>query len=197
MSKEEHFPLITGRLSIDLVNTEVVRRGVRHDLLTSGNHALLWIESMQKNGFLTEGQINSQLPARLDHVLSALRSLRSFLRDKFEAIADQQHRPDDWHLYLEDLIAKAPLSYKVSTGKLIAVPVGTPEDALRSLIALDALDLLSTGELMTLRRCDNPDCVLLFMDKSGRRKWCSMKICGNRVKVARHQRKRDRDSESV
>ncbi|HDR6823126.1 TPA: CGNR zinc finger domain-containing protein, partial [Bacillus thuringiensis] len=39
-----------------------------------------------------------------------------------------------------------------------------------------------------------PDCVLLFIDKSGKRKWCSMKICGNRKKVAKFQ---DRKFEEV
>ncbi|MGX6988867.1 CGNR zinc finger domain-containing protein [Leuconostoc fallax] len=29
----------------------------------------------------------------------------------------------------------------------------------------------------------NPKCVLLFVDESGRRKWCSIQICGNRHKV--------------
>lgn len=39
-----------------------------------------------------------------------------------------------------------------------------------------------------VRRCANPQCVLLFVDtsKSGRRRWCDMATCGNRAKVAAH-----------
>ncbi|WP_425203523.1 CGNR zinc finger domain-containing protein [Priestia megaterium] len=34
--------------------------------------------------------------------------------------------------------------------------------------------------------------MLLFIDLTGRRKWCSMKICGNRKKVARFQHKNNK-----
>jgi hypothetical protein len=39
-----------------------------------------------------------------------------------------------------------------------------------------------------IRKCANPDCVLHFVDTSrtGRRQWCSMTACGNRLKARRH-----------
>jgi predicted RNA-binding Zn ribbon-like protein len=39
-----------------------------------------------------------------------------------------------------------------------------------------------------IRRCAHPDCVLHFLDTSARgtRRWCSMAVCGNRAKAARH-----------
>ncbi|MFI9815130.1 CGNR zinc finger domain-containing protein [Saccharothrix variisporea] len=39
-----------------------------------------------------------------------------------------------------------------------------------------------------IRKCANPDCVLHFVDTSrtGRRQWCSMTVCGNRLKARRH-----------
>ncbi|MEU7527194.1 CGNR zinc finger domain-containing protein [Saccharothrix sp. NPDC042600] len=39
-----------------------------------------------------------------------------------------------------------------------------------------------------VRKCANPDCVLHFVDTSrtGRRQWCSMTACGNRLKARRH-----------
>lgn len=55
-------------------------------------------------------------------------------------------------------------------------------------VALSAADLLTTGEPDLVRKCANPDCVLFFYDKSKnhRRRWCSMKVCGNRTKAAAH-----------
>jgi predicted RNA-binding Zn ribbon-like protein len=53
-----------------------------------------------------------------------------------------------------------------------------------------AVDLLSsTRDLSRVRECDGFNCGWLFIDtsKAGRRRWCSMDICGNRAKVVRHR----------
>lgn len=57
-------------------------------------------------------------------------------------------------------------------------------------------DLLSEPEIDRIRQCEK--CVLHFFDtsKKGSRRWCSMNICGNKVKVAAYQR-RKRESESA
>jgi predicted RNA-binding Zn ribbon-like protein len=45
------------------------------------------------------------------------------------------------------------------------------------------------GDTARLRICENPQCHWVFKDTSrtGKRKWCSMRSCGNRAKVARHR----------
>ena len=62
-------------------------------------------------------------------------------------------------------------------------------------IAAAAADLLAETELSRIRKCES--CVVHFFDRSkkGSRRWCSMNICGNKLKVAAYQR-RERDSES-
>ena len=53
-----------------------------------------------------------------------------------------------------------------------------------------AADLLSSPrDLSRVRECDGFNCGWLFIDtsKAGRRRWCSMDICGNRAKVERHR----------
>jgi predicted RNA-binding Zn ribbon-like protein len=39
-----------------------------------------------------------------------------------------------------------------------------------------------------VRKCANPDCPFRFLDttRSGTRRWCSMTVCGNRLKARRH-----------
>jgi predicted RNA-binding Zn ribbon-like protein len=57
-----------------------------------------------------------------------------------------------------------------------------------------AADLLSETQMSRLRKCES--CVVHFFDtsKKGSRRWCSMNICGNKIKVAAYQhRKRDGD----
>jgi predicted RNA-binding Zn ribbon-like protein len=42
-----------------------------------------------------------------------------------------------------------------------------------------------------VRKCANPDCPFWFLDttRSGTRRWCSMTVCGNRLKARRHYRR--------
>jgi predicted RNA-binding Zn ribbon-like protein len=56
----------------------------------------------------------------------------------------------------------------------------------RFAVAADAVALLADGErLDRLRRCPGRDCGWLFLDTSGRRRWCSMGACGSREKMRR------------
>lgn len=62
-------------------------------------------------------------------------------------------------------------------------------------IAESAADLLSTGDLSLVRKCQNPQCILYFYDttKNHGRRWCSMTACGNRAKVAAHYQRTRRN----
>jgi predicted RNA-binding Zn ribbon-like protein len=53
-------------------------------------------------------------------------------------------------------------------------------------LAESAADLVCNYDLSLVKRCRNPGCILYFYDttKNHRRNWCSMGICGNRMKVA-------------
>ncbi len=43
MQATKQFPLISGNLSLDLVTTELVRRGQRYDLLITDEEVLDWL----------------------------------------------------------------------------------------------------------------------------------------------------------
>jgi len=194
MNESYKFPLISGHPSLDLVNTELFRRGQRHDLLITEVDLLDWISIVHESSLAWNEELISKTKVEIGQVLLSLRDLRGTLREQFEAIADGQRITESFITLLEQYIEKAPYTYKLRDQQLIAVPMGKIENALKSLIALDVLTLISENKLYTLKRCSNPECVLLFMDESGRRKWCSMKICGNRKKVARYeQRKTEED----
>ena len=55
-------------------------------------------------------------------------------------------------------------------------------------IALSAADLLTSDKLSGVRECGADDCAWLFLDESRNhsRRWCDMKVCGNRQKARRH-----------
>jgi predicted RNA-binding Zn ribbon-like protein len=52
-----------------------------------------------------------------------------------------------------------------------------------------ALDLLTSGRMAHVRACSNADCRWLFLDRSKNkgRRWCDMKLCGNRIKARRYR----------
>ena len=65
-----------------------------------------------------------------------------------------------------------------------------PED-IWTPIASAAAELLSQLDASRIRKCESASCVVHFYDtsKKGSRRWCSMNLCGNRLKVAAYQRR--------
>jgi predicted RNA-binding Zn ribbon-like protein len=51
--------------------------------------------------------------------------------------------------------------------------------------------MLTEDDLSRLRKCANPECVLYFYDvsKGGKRRWCSLDICGNKLRMAASRRR--------
>ena len=194
MQETNKFPLLSGNISLDLVNTEVVRWGQRYDLFINDEDILDWLYAVKEDNSFWNEQLFIKIKERLSQVTSNILEMRKVIRKEFEAIADQNHISNNFITFLEKKIEKAPFTYKLIEHKLFPLPIGEIEDVLLSLIAFDVLTLIEENKLTFLKRCSNPDCVLLFIDVSGRRKWCSMKICGNRKKVARFQHRKLEDN---
>ncbi len=53
-------------------------------------------------------------------------------------------------------------------------------------VAREAGELIATTDLRHVKACLGTDCGWLFLDPSGRRRWCTMEVCGNRAKARRH-----------
>ena len=60
-------------------------------------------------------------------------------------------------------------------------------DAVTAVLAMLSIEAFFTLPRERLRSC--PRCGWLFLDTSrgGKRRWCSMRVCGNREKVSRHR----------
>lgn len=65
---------------------------------------------------------------------------------------------------------------------------------LHGAVARSAAELLMDGEPGRYRKCANPTCGLWFYDdsKAGRRRWCSMQLCGARAKWRAFARRQKR-----
>ena len=94
---------------------------------------------------------------------SALATVTGYVRKAGAAIRLRAGDPPTWQL---------PGPAKLST-PLLAV-------------SWAAGDLLTTQPLDRVRECPGHVCGWLFLDRTGRRRWCSMSTCGNRAKVRAH-----------
>jgi predicted RNA-binding Zn ribbon-like protein len=67
--------------------------------------------------------------------------------------------------------------------------VGDELDQARAAIAGSLAHFVADHDVDRIRICDADDCQWRFVDRSpaGRRRWCDMRTCGNRAKVARHR----------
>lgn len=93
---------------------------------------------------------------------------------------------------LERLRRGAERAYRVSTlverddGRVLP-DGGDPETAGLALplhrAVLSAVELLGDGDAGYVHACGGRGCGWLFLDHTGRRRWCVMAICGNRAKA--------------
>jgi predicted RNA-binding Zn ribbon-like protein len=70
-----------------------------------------------------------------------------------------------------------------------AFELGKPDDVWAP-IAIAVAELASDVSTARLRKCEA--CIVHFLDtsKKGSRRWCSMNICGNKIKVAAYQKRK-------
>lgn len=127
--------------------------------------------------------------------LERARALRGALHALFSALARDETPGADALAALRDAYAEA-----VAAGSFTSRPDGSLGLAwsreetrrVRFAVAADAVALLADPDRVgRLHRCPGRDCGWVFLDTSGRRRWCSMATCGSREKMRRmYARKR-------
>lgn len=183
----ETIKLLGGALCLDFANSVDWTASETELGLTD---ALVEADSLERWGRRLEVSREAGGPQELQ----LARDLRAALHAIFSAVA-RGEEPDAFPL------ARLRYAYAqaVAHGTLVARdggfgldwPFAEPRRA-RFAVAADAVALLADPALLTrLRRCPGRDCGWLFLDTSGRRRWCSMATCGSREKMRRmYERKR-------
>ena len=175
-----------GRPAVDLVNTLRERWRRRVETLVTPDDLGLWLARAQ---LLPAPQRVAR--ARLDEA----RELREAIDLCMQAALGGTPPPpaavsaiDGWlpHAGARAQLALAPDGTPV-LGEL------APGDGVRralGAVALDAARMLGTPEqAVRIRVCASETCSARFYDRSpaGRRRWCSMALCGNEAKARRHR----------
>ncbi|OBG85177.1 hypothetical protein A5699_25015 [Mycobacterium sp. E802] len=153
-------------LLLDLLNTTPVSDGVQHDVLKEAPGAQDWLREhgirKAELAHLIEARNVLQAVVRGAEPAAALEPFVKAVALRANATADGL----DWELDIDD----------------------ARRGAVRAVLAWDALQNTSPGRL---RACANPECQLFLIDRSkpNTARWCSMAICGNRMKARRHHRR--------
>lgn len=191
------FYFIGNDLWLDFINTQVVAEGRPVDLLTSFADLIAWLEEAK----VLDGRQAQDLVAawgdrpRAGQALGRALEFRGILRQMAERLAKGKPVPPATLASINDLLNNQ-VSYaevrrtRGGFEKRLHATFSEPAHLLLP-IAESAGNLLCYGDLSRIKKCENAACVLFFYDttKNHSRRWCSMSVCGNRMKVAAHYRR--------
>jgi predicted RNA-binding Zn ribbon-like protein len=121
--------------------------------------------------------------------LADVRELRESLRAV--CLAHAGHPPHREVIPLGDLLARAPLYVAVDARDGSASLAPADDGPLFSRVAAAVAQALTAGTWLRLKACELPECHWAYYDRSpaGRRRWCSMSVCGARAKMRRYRAK--------
>jgi predicted RNA-binding Zn ribbon-like protein len=197
MSKSSNSPafeLVGGHAALDFVNTLDwrFRPGNPEELLTSYDSLLRFAEQSE---LITAKQARRLLGASgsgdAKRVLTESKELRGALAEVFYAGLDGSV-PDPGPLKVLERYFKAARNHQKLRWKKLGLAWKWPEmDADPEiplwLLSSGAAGLMLSDDSRRVRACNNPKCRWLFLDtsKNHSRRWCDMRICGNRMKARR------------
>jgi predicted RNA-binding Zn ribbon-like protein len=194
---KDGFLFLGNNLALDFLNTRPVIDGAPQELLPDFPALLRWFRAARLLDARFASRIESQYGTSRNAKI-ARKALLAF-REQFRTqIVLREKGKDIDPKALSDLnrlLALHPLPSRLTmSGKHIALsPVFAPSgpEDLFAPIVHSAAELLAHADPSRIRQC--AACVLHFLDtsKKGTRRWCSMQLCGNRLKVAAyHARQR-------
>ncbi len=192
------FPLVGNHLTLDFVNTKIMENGVPKDLLEGLADVAAWAVAVKLLDLPKAKKLAKlwQEAESRDEFEEVLR-FRKMLHALVETIAQNGSVPPPTLREINIQLCKLNgytevLPSDEGLTKRFVLEIHEPSQLLGP-VAEAAADLLCYGNPAYVKKCENPDCVLYFYDgtKNHSRRWCSMKACGNRTKVAAfYERKR-------
>ncbi|HEY2469755.1 MAG TPA: CGNR zinc finger domain-containing protein [Terracidiphilus sp.] len=188
------FQLVGGHAALDLVNTLDwrFRDGQPEDLIAGYGDVVRFVV---QSGLMsaTEGRrlVRSAGTNKAAQVVAETRGLREAAARVFYAALDDDDQPVDAIRDLEGYFKDAEAHRKLRWSERhlrweFPAALAAPELPLW-ILSLKTAQLITSGNMEMVRACGNPECRWLFLDtsKNHTRRWCDMKICGNRMKARR------------
>jgi predicted RNA-binding Zn ribbon-like protein len=196
------FLFVANRPILDFLNTKPVLAHGPTEFLPDFHALERWLAA---SGIVSSAKIKSQLRSwrhspEAEALLKEVIAFRERLRDAVLQIERGSTSSDEFIREVNTRLMQYPpnTSLRRRDGQIVREPIFAPQEPadLWGPIIDCAADLLSETEISRIRKCES--CVIHFFDtsKKGSRRWCSMNICGNKLKVATYQR-RKREGDEV
>jgi predicted RNA-binding Zn ribbon-like protein len=198
------FLFVGNQLALDLLNTRPVIEGEPTELLSDLDAVVAWFQAAGLVGTAQGVALRrdwKHMP-NAGHAVSLIHEFRETLRREVLAWEGGGTIRRSTIEEVNTLLAAHPKLIRLrshSSGEKNDLrteswyEIQKPSDLLGPL-AHAAAELFTQIDRTRVRKCEHTKCVLHFLDtsKNGTRRWCSMKMCGNRLKVAAYAaRQRD------
>ncbi len=190
------FLFVANRTILDLLNTQPVLADGLTELLPDVRALERWLIA---SGMVTSPKTKAIVRSwrhstEATDFLKQLIAFRERLREAVMRIENGSSPTDAFLTEVNSLLLQHPrhTSLHKRDGIVVREPLfepSKPTDLWEPIIDATA-DLLTEAESSRIRKCES--CVVHFFDtsKKGSRRWCSMNICGNKLKVAAYQRRK-------
>lgn len=168
---------ICGNLALDFAATLRGRRSTRSETLLTPARLAAW--------YLESGIVDELSPGAAPDLVQAKAAREAMYVLVIAQLQRKNYDPTALDLLNQTAREPAAVPQLTASGRHTEA---TPAEAL-STLAREAVELLSGSETALLKECENPECTTVYLDRSrgGRRQWCSMDPCGNKIKAAAYR----------
>lgn len=195
---------IAGTPGLDFLNSTATPVDEVVDWISNGEDYLAWLQAAHLVAEADVAAIRQALSAReLDAASTQARSLREWFRDfvlrhrgrklpgsalgeleRLNAILER----DELYWRLSPVKPRSTAGAVSPLGIALQRRWNSPKSLLLP-VAEAMARLLGTADFRDVKLCEGESCTLLFLDETRRRarRWCSMAVCGNRAKQAKHR----------
>ena len=193
----KRFLFVANHPCLDFINTQMILHGHAVDLLGNVDDLVAWLVQARVLDVTAAAELVGRWGGQRDGVrlFEQVKRFRAVLRAAAERIAEGRTVPPSTVGAINELLRR-----RIGYTQLVRGRSGfersfhsESDGADRLLVSLAeaASDLLCEADFSLIKRCRNAACILYFYDttKNHARRWCSMGLCGNRMKVAAHYRR--------
>lgn len=189
------FLWLANWVAIDYINTAIVVKDQPVDLLESADDFILWL----RESGLCDATRGAALPRPAKRLLEEARAYRSLLRQGISDLAGGRRLSAALLRTTNAFLRRRPACQQLEQNGEGYCSVTNwhfqgVEDFLVP-IAESFAKLVTEATPGRVRKCRNPKCVLYFYDtsKGNQRAWCSLDLCGNKLRMAASRERRSAD----
>ena len=181
------FLLVGDHLALDMLNTQAALGEKKLEFWKTGEDVAEWC---RRTGVAPVADLPEKAQAALLADATELRAIARRLVEQRKASEPIDPAPLNRYLHAN---RSAPHIDVDAEGRVRMRRTSDEDPAAQIVGALaeSVGQLLADGDFSLVKQCEHPGCILWFYDrtKAHRRRWCSMTLCGNKVKAAQFRKR--------